>query len=361
MAQPSLTAALTAEHPPRLLAARRIARLRGRRRGRRRRGLAPLEFVLWLPILLFVMALMVNFGTFATWRVRGEAVSRHAAWRTRWPRTGLDEGRQRPVWPLDAEMTIEPADPIVQLDDPQIHAAVVRGPLPNGFSVYPILDPDRVGAFQGVSQVNREYPLLPRLGDYQSGDIETPLLDLKWQSALMGIPNEFRRVKILYELPRTVPALPRAFVRAVQATRSIPHYHALGVLDHDEDILRYTGRYVDFHPHVGHGCELNSEAVYANHVQRLIDTRGRGRSVRLGEISRLPRRMTNFFLSMYRRRRDQLEAELAGPPPPSPRRRAEIQAELGDLRPKIAQLEAYQDRLGRIESEIAERADAEIP
>ncbi|MBI2480878.1 MAG: pilus assembly protein [Planctomycetia bacterium] len=53
---------------------------------RRRRGLAPLEFVLWLPVLLFVMALMVNYGTIATWRVRSEIVSQHAAWRTRWPR-----------------------------------------------------------------------------------------------------------------------------------------------------------------------------------------------------------------------------------------------------------------------------------
>ena len=36
-----------------------------------------------------------------------------------------------------------------------------------------------------------------------SGDIDSPLLDLKWQSALMGIPNRFRRVKILYELQQS--------------------------------------------------------------------------------------------------------------------------------------------------------------
>lgn len=316
---------------------------------------------MWLPILLFVMALMVNFGTFATWRVRGEVVSRHAAWRTRWPRTGGDEGRQRPTWPLDAEMTIEPADQIVQLDDPQINAPVVRGPLPNRFSVYPILDPDRVGAFQGVAEVDREYPLLPRLGDYQSGEIETPLLDLKWQSAMMGIPNRFRRIKILYELPRTHAALPRAFVSAVQQTVSIPHYHGLRVLDRDEDVFRYTGRYIDFHPRIGHGCELDLEAVHANHVRALIDSRGAGRRIQFGQISRLPRRMTNFFLGMYQRRWDQLEAELNAMPPPRPRRRAEIQAEMAELRPKIDQLEAYQDRLGGIEADLARRADAQIP
>ncbi len=316
---------------------------------------------MWLPILLFVMALMVNFGTFATWRVRGEVVSRHAAWRTRWPRTGIDEGRQRPAWPLNAEMRIEPADQIVQLDDPQINAPVVRGPLPNGFFVYPVLDPDRIGAFQGVAAVQREYPLLPRLGDFDSGDIDSPLLDLKWQSALMGIPNRFRRVKILYELPRTAAALPRAFASAVQRTVAIPHYTGLRVLDRDEDILRYTGSYVDFHPRTGGGCELDLESVYANHVERLVDTRGAGGRIRLGEISRLPRRMTGYFLSMYQRRWNQLESELNGMPPPSPRRRAEIQAEMAELRPKIDQLEAYQARLGQIERDLAQRAAGEIP
>lgn len=339
----------------------RESRQRSSGRRARRRGLAPLEMVMWLPILLFVMALMVNFGTFATWRVRGEVVSRHAAWRTRWPRTGIDEGRQRPAWPLDAEMTIEPADPIVALDDPQINAPVVRGPLPNGFYVYPILDPDRIGAFQGVAEVDREFPLLPRLGDFESGSIKGPLLDLKWQSALMGIPNRFRRVKILYELPRTQPALPRAFASAVRRTVTIPHYAGLRVLDRDRDILRYTAGYVDFHPRTGGGCELDLEAVYANHVRRLIDTRGAGGRIRLGQISRLPSRMASYFLNMYQRRWDLLEAELNRTPPPTPRRRAEIQAEMAELRPKIDQLEAYQSRMGQIEADLERRADAEIP
>jgi hypothetical protein len=317
---------------------------------------------MWLPILLFVMALMVNFGTFATWRVRGEVVSRHAVWRTRWPRSGADEGRQRPAWPADAEMTVETADEqIAQLDDPVINLPVVRGPLPNGFSVNPLLDPDRVGAINGVSEVDREYPLMPRLGDYESGSIKTPLLDLKWQSALMGIPNRYRRVKILYDLPKTSPALPRAFVSAVRGARTIPHAHGLLVLDRDADILRYNGHYIDFHPHVGHGCELDLETVYVNHVQRLIDTRGSMRQIRFGQISRLPRTLTNYFLTMYRNRWNQLDAELNGMPPPTPIRRAQILAEMQELRIKIDQLEAYERRLGRLESELAQRADRQIP
>ena len=44
----------------------------------KRRGLAPLEFVLWLPILMMVAGLIVNVGTSQTWRIRGEIVARDA-------------------------------------------------------------------------------------------------------------------------------------------------------------------------------------------------------------------------------------------------------------------------------------------
>ena len=44
----------------------------------RRRGLAPLELVLAIPLLLFVVALSVIFGAVACWKVRGEVVARDA-------------------------------------------------------------------------------------------------------------------------------------------------------------------------------------------------------------------------------------------------------------------------------------------
>ena len=51
---------------------------------RGRRGLAPLELVLALPILLFVMALIVCYGTISAWKVREHSVARLAAWETGW-------------------------------------------------------------------------------------------------------------------------------------------------------------------------------------------------------------------------------------------------------------------------------------
>ncbi len=56
----------------------------------RRRGLAMLELVLALPILLFIMALIYNYGVVAAWKVRENSVARLAVWQTRWPRTRSD-------------------------------------------------------------------------------------------------------------------------------------------------------------------------------------------------------------------------------------------------------------------------------
>lgn len=342
---------------------------------RRRRGLAPLEFVLWLPVLLFVMALMVNYGTMATWRVRSEVVSRHAAWRTRWPRNGGNEAAPtRPYWPDDARMTTESDAAPDLLDISAIDHPVVRGPIPNGFVVNPTLDPTR-GAYKGVSEVDRQYPLLSRIGSFESGDVDTPLIDGLWSSAAMGIPNQYRRTLVLYRLPRTDPRLPRAYSNAINSVLSIPHYADLAVLERDFDIRKYTGRYVDFHPRVGRRCELDPEVVFDRQVEPLVDIREADGDIRLGEISRLPRRMTNYFLGMYRaavRRMEQriqdLQDELNGTPPPSAQRRAQIlaeiaalEAEIATILPKIEQLERYQARLPQIEDNLRTNAAAVLP
>ena len=89
-------------------------------RGSRRRGLAPLELVLSLPILLMVMALMINFGTVACWKVRGLGVSRQCVWGNRWPRSTANF--PQPVfWPqssppgvIDLAAVVRPKRPRAQ-------------------------------------------------------------------------------------------------------------------------------------------------------------------------------------------------------------------------------------------------------
>lgn len=342
---------------------------------RERRGLAMMELVLWLPVLLFVVALIINYGTMATWRVRGEIVSHDAAFRARWGRSGGTEGRLAGEWPADATITTAADSPLTELDAPYIQHPVVRGPLPNGFVVRPILDPDHEGAYKGVGRVARDYPLLPRLGDYDSGEIAGPLVDRKWTNTEMGIPNIERRIPVLYQLPRTDPRLPREFVNAVNAVLSIPHFAALAVLDNDADIRKFYGQPHDFHPRVHDVCELDPDVVQRTQVNRLVDTRNDRGEIVLGEISGLPRTMTNFFLNMYRaavdmmeQRIQQLQDELRGPPPPTPQRQAEIMREIADLQaeiqriqPLIRQLEAYLNRMPQIEADLRARADAAIP
>ena len=348
---------------------------RPRSSGRARpRGLAPLELVLWLPVFLFVVALIINYATMATWRLRGEMVSHDAAFRARWGRDGNSEGRLLGEWPLNATIDVAPDSPIQRLDDPSLQHPVVRGPLRNDFVVRPILDPDREGAYRGIGEVAREYPLMPRLGDYASGEIAGPILDRKWTNSEMGIPNMYRRIPVLYELPKTDPQFPRAFRSSVEALFGIPRFAALAVLDRDEDVRRFTGRYRDFYPRVRRMCELDRETVRSEQVNRLVDRRNAQGQIMLGEISRLPRNMTSFFLQMYRaavrrmqNRVRQLQAELQGPPPPSPQRSSEIareiadlQAEIARIQPKIDQLEAYSARMPEIEAGLRSRAQAAL-
>jgi hypothetical protein len=184
----------------------------------------------------------------------------------------------------------------------------------------------------------------------------------------------------LYELPRTDPQFSQAFRRAFDALRAIPHFEALRVLDRDEDMRRYRrpnrGQFVDFHPRINpRMCELDIDTVRVQQVNRLIDTRDAEGRIVLGEISRLPRTMTQFFLRTYRiavneleNRIRQLRDELSNIPPPSPQRRAEIlreiaelQAEINRIQPLIRQLEEYEARLPQIEAGLQARAQAAVP
>jgi hypothetical protein len=378
-----------------------------------RRGLAPLEFVLWLPVLLSVAALLVVFGTMASWRVRGEVVARDSVWRARWPRSGRSEPRPPArIWPDDASVGLLDADPFARLDIPELDRAVVRGPLPSGFSVHDTLDPTR-GAVEGRSEIVREFPLIPKLGPYRSGQIRHPLLGDLWRIAEMGAPNEVRRTLILYDLPVTDQSLPRAFGDEVEALVSMSNFSALNVLDADDEIRKYTGGFVDFHPGVAHLCTLDREQVREQRVERLIDHRDDRGQIQLGQISQLPRTMTNFFLSMYRARVQALEnqimqmqqeqmsipqqlsdlaqqasdiqsqiaggsgqlsdlqAQLAGIQSQRqslqgrldaiPGLISSAQSEIATLQPKIEQLEAYEMRLDGIEADLRQQAAAVVP
>jgi hypothetical protein len=300
--------------------------------------LAPLELVLWLPVFLFVAALIVNLGTMTAWRIRGEIVAHDAAWRVRWPRTGRDEPRPiERVWPAEALMDVEEDEQIAALDVPAINHAVVRGPLPNGFQVRELFKPDQ-GAYRGVAAIERDYPLLPRLGPYESGSILHSILDRRFSVAEMGMArNVQRRTIVLYELPKTDPALPQAYVDTIVEMFATVDWGGIGVLDRDPDVIRYRGGH-DFHPRINRNrCTLDWEQVHEEEVERLVDHLDDQNRVILGAISRLPRRMTLYFLSMYRDVAARLE-------PGTP--------EYERVQQYIEQLEAYLGRMAAIEAQL---------
>jgi hypothetical protein len=319
-------------------------------------------------VLLMVLALIVNYANMTSWRLRGEVVARDAAWRGRWPRSGGAEPRPAPgVWPPSAGMGRRGDSQIEMLNHPRINHPVVRGPQlvlgdpARRFRVTAVLD-QATGAAVGVSHIERTYDLLPALGRYRSGEIASRLLTRQWQCAQMGFPNRYRRTQVLYELPRTDPRLPEAYVQSIWDLLGIPHFDALAVLDRDQDWRIFYGSYPNFYPRIrpNYG-ETDPETVYERSVRRKVDQLDERGRVVLGEISRLPRRMTEAYLRMYRGVRQEiedLEAELAGPPPPPPLRRMEILARLNelyqiqDLEEKIAQLERDLETLDAREQEM---------
>ena len=325
-------------------------------RVRVRRGLATVEFVLWLPILLFVMALMVNYGTMAAWRIRGEIASHDAGWRTRWPRQGGGEPDPAPTTAVvtRTETTVNQAA-MSHLDPAVLRMPVVRGPLPNGYQVRPLLDP-LPGAVAGNTHVERQYPLLRKIGSFESGPINDPLLHGSRTHGEMGFPNYWRRVRELYALPQTDPNLPEAFRSAVLSVLSIKDYHGLYILDRSEDWIKYRGAAPDYHPRLNRHCTLDRSVMWNREVSRIVDVwNSRNVEWDLGEISKLPSRLTSSFHNMYQQVKNEYENELNADPPPPPARKQYLKAEIADLIVKLAQLEEFSTRIGKFEDSLRKR------
>jgi hypothetical protein len=180
-------------HVPRKRRLRHVAALH------RRCGLAPLELVLSLPIMLFVMALIVNIGAVGAWKVREQTNARHASWRTMHLRTG-DANPNPPLWPPDAATLRGAGGPDVQdpqavwNGEPSLTAAPVRGPqIQPPFAGEPLrvntLLEFRGDVHDGRAPLERRIPmlrgLLPNNGRYQM-EIPHNVLDGNWEFHDLG-------------------------------------------------------------------------------------------------------------------------------------------------------------------------------
>ncbi|NLE40096.1 MAG: hypothetical protein GX621_18930 [Pirellulaceae bacterium] len=307
--------------------------------------------VLCLPILLFVMALMVNFGTMASWRVRELGAARHAVWASRHPRSGAV--RPPSWWPTDATMEAGGAGRMAELDDPRVNHPVVRGPLPMGTRV----DPDRLdptgGYRQGSAAITRDFPLLAALGPYRM-EANVRLLDREWQHREMGLwSTRDRRMPVIYELPQADQGFVDAYQRAAIAVIYAPFRADLAPLDRDDEFTYYAQRFAasptfpyrggppDFHPRLnltcGGSCRADCDTTpeYVDQrVEQLVD-QIQGNPDQ--NVQSLAYRMAGSFINLYQAVQRELQAQIdAG----TGNARA-LQTEIDDLDQKIDAMERF--------------------
>jgi len=317
---------------------------------RNRRGLAPLELVLALPILLFTMALILNHGTVASWKVRALVTARHSAWASRWPRDASLAPRPA-YWPSQGtSVGVTPGD-IPALDDPRIDKPVVRGPLANLDVHSDLLDPIH-GLRDGTSTLTRDFPLLGRIGKYRL-EADAPILDNQWQYQRTNWPqqgtsvpaNVWRRIPVIYLLPKADRSLSGAFYQAVMTALGAPYREALAPLDDDPEYRRITatldpsgqgwapnftaGRRLAFHCTLDRAVEQSAVDDLRDRIQGRTDRDSSGRVIR--HVPGLAEEMTRAILSVYNQAIAALQSQLNSTPPPSPSEVARIQAAINSL------------------------------
>lgn len=293
-------------------------------KGRRshRAGLAPLELVLALPLMLFVMALVVNFGTAAAWKVRAQAATRYAGWRTIAGRTGQLDPNPAAV-PSSASLTgsggtaLNNPDTVwngsAELTTPVVRGPAIADPL-TGQVITVVRELEATeGMHSGQADLTLHLPLLkgilPDNGRYRF-DLSQSLLDRRWEYHDLGYgDNRSRRAKVWYQLdPQNLPALQQGYALLLQAHALLvanPSAADLDPLDRDDEFIQYTGQAPDFHPRV-RGCEMDLNLVRIS----LID----GNGGLIDQVDRLPGRMARAFIGLYESEIARLEALDPQPP-----------------------------------------------
>jgi hypothetical protein len=350
--------------------------------GDRRRGLAMLELVLYLPIMLFVMALMINFGNMAAWKIRAQGNTRYAAWRTLDDRTGQNHPHP-PNWPRNATLATSGGN---AMDDanaiwnqhPALLTPPVRGPVivagnqGNGRIVVPGRFDMDAGVHAGDGRVSRNLPLLrgilPNNGRY-GFTLHQELLDgrweyrhLHWLRSHSHVPGDWgnmqRRAKgwwlmdpiFFGEIQGERHQLALAEFRLVLGN---PTKFALDPLDRDNEFywIRLRARLntliippsttpedfrvtvPDFHPRAPVRCEVDRDRVKLTIVDPLVR-----------RIERLPGTMGRAFAGLYRgeiSRLDALKQALEALDPPPVAQIQAIQAEIDRLQGLLDQVNAF--------------------
>jgi len=311
--------------------------------------------------MLLMMAIMINISVVASWKVRASTAARQGAWRTRVGWNGRSDPKPNNWWPAEATMADSGAGNLTSLDahwnQPAINHPIARGPVisaagADGQVGHIRVKDDRLyampeGVRQGSSNLQRQFPLLPTLGNF-GFDLRLALFDNRWQFQSMGYgDNRSRRSNGWYEWRQggEWASAEARYRQADQMLVSNPNRFALDVLDRDEEFRSFYGNFYEFHPLIGGciprypncgACEIDPGTVYAllvsnpnarDLVDRIQGTRG-------GGLGGVPETLARAFIRLYQDQIDRLQAQQ---PPP--------QAEIERLQGLIDQLNQFIDTL----------------
>ncbi len=312
------------------------------------RGLSTLEMVLALPILLFIMALMVNFGTVACWKVRALSMARHEAWRARHDRAEYSYPRPD-NWPAGAasghdgpERLQVPGDVVAAVD---VNRLVPPGAAPVTADLF---DPAR-GLQHGWATLDRRYAMLGNLGLFHLRG-KSWLLDDKWQYQEMGLSsNQEHRSPLVYALPKISGEAYVTTALRLYFTfyRDLPWKDALAPLDRDGEFIYFSQLFgwgsgaPDFQPRLDRFCSLD-RSLADDCVKRLIDRIQGQKDPHLSDVAE---RMTRALIGLYRRAIQGYQGLIGANPPPPPDQTATIQAQIHQLQQKIGILNRFQQTL----------------
>lgn len=297
---------------------------------RRRRGLSTLELVLVTPLLLLMMALIINYGTAACWKARCDGAARNCVWSDRNPRRA-DWMPVPQYWRVpQASQALRQEPDLIALDDPRLQLPVVRGPMPFGATVNSdVLNP-AAGFNAGTATIRRQFPMLGKLPQYRY-NVENVLLDKGWEFWRMGMhlnaPVTPSRLWVLYGLPP-----------AETSFASQPAVSLIAVLQNEVWMLAaLTQERRRFRLY--HGCgpadRCRPCTTDLEDIDELVKDYCRTFP------PRVQRRMTQYLQSMYNNLLSQLNSQMHSAPPPSAAALAALQARAAQVQQYLSQLQQF--------------------
>ncbi len=166
---------------------------------RRRAGLAPVELVLVLPVLMMVAALMLFAANAAVWKLRCHGAAREVAFQQIHPRTG-EAAISPPDWRRPEVSTSIQAGPPVWQNDPFAGHTLFRGPAWQSIPINPGLFEGAPGTVIGHSQSDIKSGMWPQMGVHYRFQRDVAIFaGHQWQYDAMGING--------HESRRSVPLL----------------------------------------------------------------------------------------------------------------------------------------------------------